>query len=43
MELRGLDGVVGEGESPLWLVDLSADAVTRALVLLPGLRRRAGK
>ena len=32
-ELRGLDGVVGEGESPLWLVDPPADAATRLLTL----------
>jgi hypothetical protein len=31
--LRGLDGVVGEGESPLWLVDPPADAATRLLDL----------
>ena len=31
--LRGLDGVVGEGESPLWLMDPPADAVTRLLTL----------
>ena len=31
--LRGLDEVVGEGESPLWLVDPPADAATRLLGL----------
>lgn len=31
--LRGLDGVLGEGESPLWLVDPPADAMTRLLTL----------
>lgn len=31
--LRGLDGVVGEGESPLWLVDPPADAATRLVAL----------
>jgi hypothetical protein len=30
---RGLDEVVGEGESPLWLVDPPADAATRLLGL----------
>jgi hypothetical protein len=32
-QLPGLDGVVGEGESPLWLVDPPADAITRVLAL----------
>jgi len=32
-KLRGLDGVVGEGESPLWLVDPPADAVRRVIDL----------
>jgi hypothetical protein len=32
--LRGLDGVLGEGESPLWLVDPPADAATRLVALL---------
>jgi hypothetical protein len=31
--LRGLDGVVGESESPLWLVDPPADAATRLIGL----------
>jgi hypothetical protein len=31
--LRGLDEVLGEGESPLWLVDPPADAATRLLGL----------
>lgn len=31
--LRGLDGIVGEDESPLWLVDPPADAATRLLTL----------
>lgn len=31
--LRGLEGVVGEDESPLWLVDPPADAATRLLTL----------
>ena len=31
--LRCLDGVVGEDESPLWLVDPPADAATRLLTL----------
>lgn len=36
--LRGLDGVLGEHHSPLWLVDPSADACTELLVLF----RRTG-
>jgi hypothetical protein len=32
-QLRGLDGVVGEEESPLWLVDPPADAITRVMAL----------
>ena len=31
--LPGLDGVLGDGESPLWLVDPPADACTRMLAL----------
>jgi hypothetical protein len=36
--LPGLDGVLGEGHSPLWLVDPSADACTELLALF----RRTG-
>ena len=32
-KLAGLDGVVGEGESPLWLVDPPADTVRRVIDL----------
>lgn len=32
-QLRGLDGVLAEDRSPLWLVDPSADACTELLVL----------